>query len=116
MTDCRSACIEFLKAGVAKGENGRSKLYELVDLGVGLLVEKKNKKFQKTWSTGFKEISVGPLVTSPAAYFSGKTIHFSGNVTKASHYFSQSSVNFCEVFHMLVLVGVGVIPSTIVHR
>ena len=28
------------------GQNGRSNLYELVDLGDGLLVEKENKKFQ----------------------------------------------------------------------
>ena len=26
------------------GQNGHSKLYELVDLGVGLLIEKDNKK------------------------------------------------------------------------
>ena len=46
MTDCCSAAIKFLKAGVAVGQNGRSNLCELVDLGVGLLVEKENKKFQ----------------------------------------------------------------------
>ena len=50
MTDCCSAAIECLKAGVAEGQNERSKLYELVDLGVGLLVEKENKKFQKNRS------------------------------------------------------------------
>ena len=43
MTDCCSAAIKFLKAGVAGGQNGRSNLYELVDVGVGLLVEKENK-------------------------------------------------------------------------
>ena len=30
------------------GQNGHSKLYELVDLGVGLLVETENKNFKKT--------------------------------------------------------------------
>ena len=50
MTDCCSAAIEFLKAEVAVGQNGHSKHYELVDLGVGLLVETENKKFQKNRS------------------------------------------------------------------
>ena len=48
MTDCCNAAIEFLKAGVAVSQNGCSNFYELGDLGVGLLVEKQNKKFQKT--------------------------------------------------------------------
>ena len=42
MTDCCNAAIEFLKAGVAVGQNGHSNLYELVDLGFGLVVEKAN--------------------------------------------------------------------------
>ena len=47
MTDYCSAVIEFLIAEVAECQNGYRKLYEFVDLGVGLLVEK-IKNFKKT--------------------------------------------------------------------
>ena len=50
MTNCCSATIEFLKVVVAVSQNGHSNLYEIVDLGVGLLVEEENKKFQITRS------------------------------------------------------------------
>ena len=47
MTDCCSAAIEFLKAGVAVGQNGHSNLYEIVDLGVGgYWLKKKIKSFK----------------------------------------------------------------------